>query len=122
MLCAKCQLVDAKHCSLFPSLSLCLFATDADAIEIYCSRASESGFVVLFQLKKDFVKMFSVSFRFVFLLCKAKHERSKLRVGGMIKCEMSKQAMNAHPPHSQWGDTCYTVYYSVWRDNHWENQ
>lgn len=36
--------------------------TDADAIEIYCSIASESVFVVLFQLKKDFVKKFPVLF------------------------------------------------------------
>lgn len=65
MLCAKCQLVDAKHFPLSLSLSFSLsVALDADAIEIYCSRASESGFVVLFQLKKDFVKMFSVSFYF----------------------------------------------------------
>lgn len=70
MLCAKCQLVDAKHFPL--SLFRLSVAMDADAIEIYCSRASESGFVVLFQLKKDFVKMFSVPF---FFLCKAKQTK-----------------------------------------------
>lgn len=43
-------------------MNACLSGTtDADAIEIYCSIASESVFVVLFQLKKDFVKMFPVS-------------------------------------------------------------